>query len=481
MASETTSIGLENCEPSSHEDVKSSDIDRALDRAGISWETLRVCSMCGAGWFADGVEGQVLAFMLPTLEKTWNLTGVQLSLLASSVACGQALGAVAWGAASDSFGRRPAFLGSMAVATGFAIASAFAPGFYAYCVLRAATGFGIGGNLPVSIALTAEFLGPKERAPTIVLMHFFYEAGELLTTGLGALLLSSQWRLFLWSTAAPAAAIALLSFRCLPESPHWLASRGRADDARAVVQRFTQSAPLRSRYCAQCEDEEGSGRFLHTSEGDESTPSCGSSENESGKRGLRQLATGTLAPTTAAVIALWFCAQLGSGWVIWAPEIGQIRGLRRGAIYLTAAIARVVAMTAFVFASRAIQGRRPFRLLTFSLLMTLCASAALACVVGLPRLTTAWSFGIAYVLYIFFFGMAWPVMYAVTPLSFPTHARGAGFGVANFASKFGSVLHPLLAGPLIHRSLAALGATWTAGWLVAALSSVSVSRRPTYL
>ena len=480
MASETTSIdvtGLENCEGSSHEDLKSSDIDRALDRAGISWETLRVCSMCGAGWFADGVEGQVLAFMLPTLESKWNLTGVQLSVLASSVACGQALGAVAWGAASDAFGRRPAFLGSMVVATAFAIASGFSPGFYAYVLLRSATGFGIGGNLPVSIALTAEFLGPEARAPTIVLMHFFYEAGELFTTGLGALLLSSQWRLFLWSTAAPAAAIALVSIRCLPESPHWLASRGRADDARAVVQRFTQSTPLRSRYCGQRDDEEGSSRFLRTSEGDESVASA----NESGKRGLRQLATRTLAPTTAAVIALWFCAQLGSGWVIWAPEIGQIRGLRRGAIYLTVAIARVVAMTAFIAASRAIQGRQPFRLLTFSLLLTLCASATLACVVGLPRLTTAWSFGSSYVMYIFFFGMAWPVMYAVTPLSFPTHARGAGFGVANFASKFGSVLHPLLAGPLIHRSLAALGAAWTAGWLVAALSCVSISHRPTYL
>ena len=98
----------------------------------------------------------------------------------------------------------------------------------------------------------------------------------------------------------------------------------------------------------------GSGRF-HTRPRATKAPYVRQRENESGKRGLRQLATGTLAPTTAAVIALWFCAQLGSGWVIWAPEIGQIRGLRRGAIYLTAAIARVVAMTAFILASRAIQ------------------------------------------------------------------------------------------------------------------------------
>ena len=99
------------------------------------------------------------------------------------------------------FRSAPGVLGQHGGRHRFAIASGFSPGFYAYVLLRSATGFGIGGNLPVSIALTAEFLGPEVRAPTIVLMHFFYEAGELFTTGLGALLLSSQWRLFLWSTA----------------------------------------------------------------------------------------------------------------------------------------------------------------------------------------------------------------------------------------------------------------------------------------
>ena len=217
MASETTSIGLENCEPSSHEDVKSSDIDRArstapesvgnaarvqhVRRRMVRRRSRRTGARVHASDAREDLEPDGCAAVAARVERR--------------VRPG-ALGAVAWGAASDSFGRRPAFLGSMAVATGFAIASAFAPGFYAYCVLRAATGFGIGGNLPVSIALTAEFLGPKERAPTIVLMHFFYEAGELLTTGLGALLLSSQWRLFLWSTAAPAAAIALFVLSMSP-------------------------------------------------------------------------------------------------------------------------------------------------------------------------------------------------------------------------------------------------------------------------
>ena len=49
MASETTSdvTGLENCEPSSHEDVKSSDIDRALDRPESHGKRC-ACAACAA-------------------------------------------------------------------------------------------------------------------------------------------------------------------------------------------------------------------------------------------------------------------------------------------------------------------------------------------------------------------------------------------------------------------------------------------------
>ena len=88
--------------------AESSDVDRVLNRAGFTRFTLGVCALCGFGWFADGVEYQVLSFMIPTLEEEWGLRPTQLASLASAVALGQALGAVFWGAISDARGRRPA-------------------------------------------------------------------------------------------------------------------------------------------------------------------------------------------------------------------------------------------------------------------------------------------------------------------------------------------------------------------------------------
>ena len=473
----------------------SSDVDRALDRAGITWFSFRVCMICGFGWLADGVEGQVLSFMLPTLEERWNLTATELASLAACVSVGQALGAVIWGAVADSYGRRKAYLGSLLVASLFGTCSAFAPHFASYLVLRAATGFGIGGNLPVSIALVAEFLGPNVRATTIVLMHLFYEVGELVTIGLAWFLLSSKWRIFLLATAAPAAVMVIVSIRYLPESPQWLLSKGEAKKARDILLRTVQSPPLRPSVPCQRkghhdeEDDESSDDgydspdvFLPTSANhNASLATTAHSDGETPTTtGLRTLFARKLAPTTLAMMCLWFFAQLGSGWSVWVPEIAQLRHLSKGSTYVSLAVARVVAMTAFLFAAKMIEGR-PFKLLTAALMLTMGASAVFAIIVGQSDLTSAWTFGAGYVIFVFFFALTWPVMYATTPMSFPTYARGVGFGVANSASKCGSMLHPLIAGIFIHHSIGMLGAVWTGGWMLAVLSSITLSRLPIYL
>merc|ERR1711865_1113295 len=104
---------------------------------------------------------------------------------------------------------------------------------------------------------------------------------------------------------------------------------------------------------------------------------------------------------------------------VWVPEIAQLRHLSKGSTYVSLAVARVVAMTAFLFAAKMIEGR-PFKLLTAALMLTMGASAVFAIIVGQSDLTSAWTFGAGYVVFVFFFALTWPVMYATTPMSFPT-------------------------------------------------------------
>lgn len=103
---------------------------------------------------------------------------------------------------------------------------------------------------------------------------------------------------------------------------------------------------------------------------------------------------------------------------------------------------------------------------------------------GLSALLTVWtrdaalfaspSFVAVYGAFSLFFGGAWPVMYVVTPASFPIDVRGAGFGLASSSSKMGQLIAPLLVGSLLAPSILRIGSFFTSFWTVAALAALSV-------
>ena len=191
--------------------------------------------LCGFGWVSDGAEGVVLSYMLPTLEDEWLLSHADLAMMSTAVSLGQALGAAVWGALADAVGRRPIFLLSLALTVVFGASSCVATGLYSYSLLRMATGFAIGGNLPLAISVASELLPPRLRERGIVALQLFNEIGSLASTQLAALLLPGHWRAYLVAVALPAAAVFAVGVWKLPESPHWLISRGRLAEAEAVL------------------------------------------------------------------------------------------------------------------------------------------------------------------------------------------------------------------------------------------------------
>ena len=89
----------------------------ALEDAGLTAFSLEMVVLTGCGWVADGLETTSLSLLLPVLQESWGLSSRQLATLSSTSAVGQAVGAVACGAAADALGRRRA-LGSAAVSRG---------------------------------------------------------------------------------------------------------------------------------------------------------------------------------------------------------------------------------------------------------------------------------------------------------------------------------------------------------------------------
>ena len=107
-----------------------------------------------------------------------------------------------------------------------------------------------------------------------------------------------------------------------------------------------------------------------------------------------------------------------------------------------------------------------------TLLATCGLSAALMIWVNDVALFSSASFVVVYAVFSLFFGGAWPVMYVVTPASFPTSMRGVGFGLASASGKVGTLLGPLIIGAVLAPDIIRIGTFLTVLWAAAALSLV---------
>ena len=418
---------------------------------------VQILLLCGFGWVSDGAENIVLAFMLPTLEDVWSLSHAELGLFGTAAALGQATGALCWGALADGLGRRPIFLLSLLFTTVFGVSSSASNDFATLCVLRLLTGFAVGGNLPLAVSTATELLPPAHRERGVVALQLFNEVGSLASTGLAALLLPSCWRAYLIVVATPAAVVFVVALYRLPESPHWLVSRGRIAEAEALLLEFDTGRSGVMGFCscarshnslANADAQNDLGTHARE-DGSCATPDVRhrragvvATALVSGLQSVRSLFSPRVMGTTLLLSSLWFACNFASGWWTWLPEFAKLQGLPSASMYTSVTLARLVAMGAFLLAAAVIQTVGAYRLLLVALTGTCALSFALTLVVDSPGLLASDLFVGVYSTFALFFGVTWPVLYVVTPGAFPSATRAAGFGFVSACSKLGGLVQP---------------------------------------
>ncbi|MBU1080399.1 MAG: MFS transporter, partial [Spirochaetes bacterium] len=217
--------------------MRSVSFDEALERAGYGRFQRRLLVICGLGWAADAMEVLLVSFALPAMAAEWSLSAAQKGLLATAIFLGMLAGAVFWGRLSDLIGRKAGFILTVAIDSAFGLASAFAPGFAWFLVLRALTGFGVGGTLPVDYGMFSEYLPAKNRGRRLVLLESFWALGTVAAAGLAWLVVPRLgWR-WLFALSALPGLVLFAVRKGVPESPRFLFSKGRAAEARAVLER----------------------------------------------------------------------------------------------------------------------------------------------------------------------------------------------------------------------------------------------------
>jgi AAHS family 4-hydroxybenzoate transporter-like MFS transporter len=202
------------------------DVGRLIDERPYGAYQLLVAVMCGAIVFMDGFDAQSMGFVAPALAADLGIARSALGPLFSSGLLGMTLGALAFGWLADRVGRKPVLIACTLIFGVGSLLCAWAGSYDTLLVFRILTGLGLGGAMPNTIALTAEYTPKRIRATTVMIMFCGVTLGAAAGGFASAALIEHfGWRsIFVLGGALPCAAALLAAF-VLPESLRFLVLR----------------------------------------------------------------------------------------------------------------------------------------------------------------------------------------------------------------------------------------------------------------
>ncbi|MDB5684421.1 MAG: hypothetical protein JWM75_2119 [Sphingomonas bacterium] len=189
---------------------------------------IRVVLLGSLATFLDGYDIQALGLAIPGMAKSFAVAPTAFAPALSLTLLGIGLGAVVFGSLADRHGRRPILIATMLLIAATMLAAMFAPSPAMLAVARLFTGLGIGGAVPVAVAMTAEYV-PLRRRALIVTVTIACVALGSFAAGFVAPLLESRWGwrgIFAVGAAMPLAMAAML-WAAYPESIRLLLLGGR--------------------------------------------------------------------------------------------------------------------------------------------------------------------------------------------------------------------------------------------------------------
>ncbi len=381
----------------------------------------RLLVVSGFGWLFDAMDVILISFLLVPIRAEFALDPTQTGLVASAGFVGMFVGAAVSGRLADRYGRRAVFQATLVLFSIGALLSAAAPTFEMLLAARVVAGLGLGGELPVVATLVSEFSPRAQRGRMIVLLESFWAYGTLAAGIIAITVIPSLgWRWAFAVGALPALYVAYLR-GALPESPRYLAERGRSAEADAVVRRVERA---------------GGGALL--------TLGPAIAPARAGRTSVTELWRPAYRRRTAMLWILWFGITLTYyGIFLYVPTLLVARGLsvvRSNEFFFLSTIAQVPGyFTAAWLVER--WGRKP-TLVTF--LLGSAVAALLFGNAGTGTLAFVWA-----ALLSFFNLGAWGVVYAYSPELYPTAVRATGAGVAAAVGRAGGTIGPFLTPVLV--------------------------------
>lgn len=413
----------------------------------------RIAGALGIGWALDAFEVQIIGSVIPSIAAEFDLSKDEQIAVFVVWFVGIGIGATLFGFLADRVGRRRLFVATLLLYSIAALLTAASPNYAVFMVFRFLTGLGVGGEYSAVASAISEFMPARIRGRTNALVMNFWSLGGIAAGLVGILFVSALlgergWRLALLFGAI-SAAYGLYARRLIPESPRWLASQGRLEEANAVIEQITGIA-------------RDSAVYPH-----------------------HQVRT----PFWSQLGELWrdYRGRLLYGMALDFSEAAAYYGifsfvtvfvLRRSVVDVPATavpyyylVANVGALAGGLLVSRALDhaGRKPTVLAGYTAAAASTMLLAAAASTGSPALTLA-----ALTLAVLCASAAWMSAYPTFSELFPTHLRATGIGASVAVGRVGAIIGAVLLAQTastfgLWSAFAALAALWGIGALAAAV------------
>ena len=188
------------------------------------WTLLLLCLLVVT---FDGFNAQIMGYVAPALVSKWHMTRGALGPVISAGLFGLMIGALVLGTLGDRVGRKSILLLSTATFGVFSLATSFATTPDQMLALRFATGLGLGGAMPVGIALIAEYAPTRMKGMMVTITVCGFAIGPAI----GGLVASGLVQQYGWASLFQVGGVVPLLllpvlWLVLPESTRFLIARG---------------------------------------------------------------------------------------------------------------------------------------------------------------------------------------------------------------------------------------------------------------
>jgi len=400
-------------------------IGRAIDNIRLNGALKFIIGVAAAGFLFDSFDITIVGYALPRIRQEFSLSPTEIGIAGSAALAGMGVGSWCWGWVADKWGRRVVFASTVLMFSVFTGVAGMATTLGFFVGARFLTGLGLGGMVPIDQALVTEYAPARIRGRVAAMLPLCWPMGYFTAAGMALWLVPSiGWR-WLFAIGVLPAILVFLIRRGVPESPRWLASHGRHEEARESLA-----------YVGVTDD------LLDQARRDVAAIPARPAVRDAT---FRDLFTPDYAKRVIHTWLLWFCSNFAAtGFSIWLPTIYSTYyhiELTRTLLYTFIVAGTQVVGRICAFGVVDMIGRKRMIIIAYGV----AGCAALA----FTQATTEMSLLINAMIYAYFQDIGNLAMTVYTPEVYPVRIRGKGTALAMGWGRFGGMTSPIVAGVLI--------------------------------